>query len=80
MAEKRVDVPIGGMTCASCVATIEHGVKDLPGVKEVNVNLATERGTVVYDPDLVNVSKIVDTVNDPGYNAASKRSPSRWAA
>ena len=69
MAEKRVDLPIGGMSCASCVATIEEGVKDLPGVKQVNVNLATERGTVVYDPDVLSIDKIVTTVNELGYEA-----------
>jgi Cu+-exporting ATPase len=73
MAEKRVDVPIGGMTCASCVATIEEGVKDLPGVKQVNVNLATERGTVVFDPDVLSLGRIVKTVNDLGYQARVER-------
>lgn len=69
MADKNVSVPIGGMSCASCVATIEQGVKDLPGVREVSVNLATERGTVTYDPEQVSVSTIVGTVKDLGYEA-----------
>ena len=69
MAEKRVEVPIGGMSCASCVATIEGGMKDLPGVKQCNVNLATERGTIIYDDERVGVDKIVGTVNELGYEA-----------
>ena len=66
MADKRIDLPIGGMSCASCVATIEGGMKDLPGVKQCSVNLATERGTVIYDDERVSVDKIVGTVNDLG--------------
>ncbi|MBM3133930.1 MAG: copper-translocating P-type ATPase [Chloroflexi bacterium] len=73
MATKKVDLPIGGMTCASCVATIEGGLKELPGIAEVNVNLATERGSVVYDPTLVNVNQLVQTVQDVGYEVRTAK-------
>ncbi len=73
MATKKADLPIGGMTCASCVATIENSLKGLPGVSDVSVNLATERGTVVYDPALVNFGKLVSTVHDAGYEVRSQR-------
>ena len=72
MANKKVELPIGGMTCASCVATIEGGLKELPGIAEVNVNLATERGSVVYDPELVNVGQLVQTVQDVGYEVRTE--------
>jgi copper ion binding protein len=67
MAEKRIDVPIGGMSCASCVATIEEGVKDLAGVKEVNVNLATERATVEYLPTQATMSDLKHAIIESGY-------------
>ena len=73
MANKKVELPIGGMTCASCVATIEGGLKELPGIAEVNVNLATERGSVVYDPELVNVGQLVQTVQDVGYEVRTEK-------
>jgi len=73
MATKKVELPIGGMTCASCVATIEGGLKDLPGIAEVNVNLATERGSVVYDPELVNIDQLVKTVQDVGYEVRTAK-------
>jgi len=73
MATKKVELPIGGMTCASCVATIEGGLKELPGIAEVNVNLATERGSVVYDPELVNVDQLVKTVQDVGYEVRTEK-------
>src|SRR5512132_1219060 len=46
----RAELPIEGMTCASCAARIEQGLGGLPGVASANVNLATERTTVLYDP------------------------------
>lgn len=73
MTTKKADLPIGGMTCASCVATIENSLKDVPGVSDVSVNLATERGTVVYDPALVDFGKLVTTVQDAGYEVRSQR-------
>lgn len=37
---------VEGMTCASCVARVEKGIKAVPGVTDATVNLATERATV----------------------------------
>jgi Cu+-exporting ATPase len=73
MATKKADLPIGGMTCASCVATIENILKELPGVADVSVNLATERGTVTYDPSQVGFSKLVATVQDAGYEVRTEK-------
>lgn len=73
MATKKADIPIGGMTCASCVATIEGGLKELPGIAEVNVNLATERGSVVYDPGQVDLSQIVARIHEVGYEVRTQR-------
>jgi len=39
------------MTCASCAMRIEKGLKKVPGVIDAQVNLATERGTVTYNPE-----------------------------
>ena len=44
--ERRVSLPIRGMTCASCVAHVTHALEDAPGVGKVNVNLATEKATL----------------------------------
>ena len=50
---EKVTLPIGGMTCASCVAHVDGALRDTPGVLDVNVNLATEKATVTYVPGLV---------------------------
>jgi len=58
------------MTCASCAGIVEGAIKELPGVKEAAVNLATEKARVVYDPALVNPDKIKGAVREAGYDLA----------
>jgi Cu+-exporting ATPase len=59
-----------GMTCASCAMRIEKGLKKVPGVKNANVNLATEQATVTYDPAQTDVEKMVQKVEAVGYKAS----------
>ncbi|EHR78739.1 copper-exporting P-type ATPase A [Thermococcus litoralis DSM 5473] len=60
-------IKIGGMTCASCVKTIETALRELPGVLDVKVNLATEKATVSYDPTLVDMEEIQKIIEEFGY-------------
>ncbi|MGQ4834169.1 MAG: heavy metal translocating P-type ATPase [Candidatus Asgardarchaeia archaeon] len=60
-------IKIGGMHCASCVKTIEVAVKELPGVFDVAVNLATEKAKVTYDPNVVNMDDIKKAIEEFGY-------------
>ncbi len=46
MAEQRMTMPVRGMTCASCVAQVEKALKNVEGIGEVNVNLATEKASL----------------------------------
>lgn len=62
---------IEGMTCASCAQTVEKTAEKLPGVKSVNVNLATERMTITYDESDVTEADIQKAVADAGYQALS---------
>jgi Cu+-exporting ATPase len=48
IATKKSIFPVGGMTCAACVARVEEALKEVPGVVSVNVNLASEKATVEY--------------------------------
>nr|MBC7245568.1 copper-translocating P-type ATPase [Chloroflexota bacterium] len=64
---EKVILPIGGMTCASCVAHVEEALRSLDGVLEANVNLATERATVEYIPGLVGMEDFRRAVADAGY-------------
>ncbi len=64
---KSLTLPVEGMTCASCVARVEKALKKVEGISEVNVNLATEKVTLSYDPSLADLSKFTDVVEDAGY-------------
>ena len=48
MSAKQVTLPITGMTCANCVATVERNLKKLDGVQNAVVNLSSERATVEF--------------------------------
>ena len=65
--EQRVDIPVRGMTCASCALTIEEGLKRLPGVAQANVNLAAEKASVSFDPRMAGLSGITNAIQDLGY-------------
>jgi len=65
--EQRVDIPVRGMTCASCAMTIEEGVGKLSGVSQASVNLAAEKATVAFSPGKVNLAGITAVIRDLGY-------------
>ena len=60
-------IPIRGMTCASCSAAVERAVRGLPGVVSANVNLASEKLSVSYDPEKTRLSEVKKAVLDAGY-------------
>ena len=63
------DMVVTGMTCASCVASVESALKSVKGVETADVNLATERATVRYDPFQVEMPALVRVVERAGYGA-----------
>ncbi len=65
--EITLELPITGMTCASCVRNVERALKKTDGVEEASVNLATERATVQFDPAQLNVNHLIQRVEDAGY-------------
>jgi len=67
MASKRVQMAVGGMSCASCVATIEQGLSELEGVSEASVNLATETADITYDAERASPEQFVRTIEQLGY-------------
>jgi Cu+-exporting ATPase len=59
------------MTCASCASTIEKATSKINGVHESSVNLATEKLSVSYDENMVEIEDIQNAVEDAGYRAKS---------
>ncbi|MBP1715059.1 MAG: copA [Deltaproteobacteria bacterium] len=64
---KKTRFSISGMTCASCAARIERGLKSMAGVQEAHVNLATEKADVIYKTGEVEEKNLVQTIQDLGY-------------
>ncbi|GLC29134.1 heavy metal translocating P-type ATPase [Clostridium omnivorum] len=60
---------IDGMTCAACAKTIERVTKKLDGVVESNVNFATEKLSISYEPSKVRISDIKKAIEKAGYKA-----------
>lgn len=67
-ARSQISLPIGGMTCASCVSHVESALKELPGVSNVVVNLSTNKASLDYGPEQVKLEEIVRAVQDVGYS------------
>ena len=71
MAEqKHLVLPITGMTCANCVATVERSLKKEKGVESAVVNLSSERATVVFDPQLTHLPELIQRIQRAGYGIA----------
>ena len=68
---KQLTLPITGMTCANCVATVERGLKKQDGVQAAVVNLSSERATVTFDPSAVGLPDLVARVARTGYGVAT---------
>lgn len=64
---KSVTIPIEGMTCASCSRIIEVKVAKMAGVKNIAVNLATEKAQIEYEPGQIRISEIKQKIRDLGY-------------
>src|SRR5512132_1845059 len=68
---KQLTLPITGMTCANCVATVERNLKKEKGVQAAVVNLSSERATVEFDPALIGLEQLIGRVERAGYGVAS---------
>ncbi len=62
----------GGMTCASCAQAITKSLLKTEGVKDANVNLATEKATVSFSPGKTNYAKIKKAIEDTGYQVLER--------
>jgi len=70
----KASIHITGMTCTTCAATIEKGLSETPGVEQADVNFASEKASIKYDPTKVDLARIKDTVSQLGYGVATKKS------
>jgi Cu+-exporting ATPase len=66
-----VELPITGMTCASCVARNEKALRKVEGVDDASVNFATEKATIAFDPEVVSADQLVHAVEAAGYGVVT---------
>jgi Cu+-exporting ATPase len=64
---EQLELPITGMTCASCSSRVEKALRKTPGVLEANVNLATERASVTIAPGVADLASLTAAVEAAGY-------------
>jgi Cu+-exporting ATPase len=69
VSSERRELAITGMTCASCVRSVESALAGVPGVASAEVNLANERATVRLDPAGADMPALVKAVERAGYGA-----------
>jgi Cu+-exporting ATPase len=72
--ETKKTLKIKGMHCASCASIISSRVKKLPGVKNMEVNFATEKAKVDFDPKKTSVKAMNDEINKLGYSLVDNQS------
>src|SRR5258708_5719976 len=72
-----VQLPIEGMTCASCVNRIERFLKKTPGVEDASVNLATEVATIRFVPEVAGTAELVGAIEAAGYDVRPESADAR---
>jgi len=70
----RASIHITGMTCTTCAATIKRSLAHTHGIEQADVNYASEKASIKYNPTKVDLAKIMDTVSELGYGVATKKS------
>lgn len=68
---KNITLPVTGMTCANCVATVERNLKKVDGVEQAMVNLSSERATVEFNPLLTGLDDLIARIQRSGYDVAT---------
>jgi P-type Cu+ transporter len=72
MRHATLELAVGGMSCTSCVASLEAALGRVPGVTQVSINLATERASVAYDADLTSVPSLIQAVEGAGFQVRTE--------
>jgi P-type Cu+ transporter len=72
-AGAKVDIPVQGMTCAACQASVQKALQRQPGVVDASVNLMMKNAAVTYDPAVTRPEALVEAIRDTGYEAELPR-------
>ena len=69
-SKREATIRVKGMHCATCTDTVKDSLMNLEGVENARVNLATEKATFTYDPELVSMEQVEQAVKESGYDVA----------
>jgi Cu+-exporting ATPase len=72
-AGARLTLPVEGMTCAACQATVQKALQRQPGVIDASVNLMMKNAAVTYDPAVTRPEALVEAIRETGYEAELPR-------
>lgn len=67
VVNEKITIKVGGMSCAMCVKAIEDVLGKLNGISQVNVNLASEKAYVTYNPKVTTIQDMKEAIEDLGY-------------
>ena len=73
MTTDSATIPVTGMTCAACSATVQRTLEKTPGVSSANVNLMTGSATVDFDRATTSPERLVEAIRATGYGAELPR-------
>ena len=65
--QQQITLPITGMHCEGCAATITQGLTEMAGILAANVSIATEQAAVTYNPSALDENMIVDKIRSLGF-------------
>ncbi len=68
---ERIDLPIVGMSCASCASTIQRNLSHLKGVEKANVNFATSKATIFFQPQDIKPEDFITSIRKSGYEVGT---------
>ncbi|PJC37823.1 copper-translocating P-type ATPase [Candidatus Peregrinibacteria bacterium CG_4_9_14_0_2_um_filter_41_14] len=70
IVNKRIQLSLSGMHCASCASIIERSLHKVTGVKTANVNFASEKASIVFDETQGSAQSLIDAITKAGYSAS----------
>lgn len=70
-ATERIDLPIVGMSCASCALRVQQDLSHLKGVEKANVNFATSKATLSFKPQVIKPEDFIASIRKSGYEVGT---------
>jgi P-type Cu+ transporter len=72
MAKSKIDLKVDGMTCQSCVRSIEKRLSRVAGVESARVDLTSGKATVEYDDERADVPRVIGAIEEIGFHASQQ--------